>query len=481
MIGPRPRTTVRVVLAAATVLALGGCSDSAADPDASAASAGASGPSTPTAPAEPAPEPILLGEQRYLSPCRLVDIEDVEKVFGKLGDQGYLTQTVLTDSLVGKELERALSFGRIDTSCSYSFGDDDLTSVRVTVGQYPSPAEARAEWAEIRRYGSGKESAALAAEGAPAYLIDLARETEAESGGDPVARAPELLFVAGKRDFVFVVGHALVRVAYSSNIDTFRTDRFTQQEYADQVPLMVGLRKRVVQRFERGIEDQSPASSVLGEETLLGGVTPFLEPCDLLTAEVFEAATGQSPDPETEVESYQVDSEKRYRTYREERPLVASTDARCSRRAAVGEKATKAGGGGVTSYSVELTVQPTDSDVQSFEVLEHTLGNRYFEGPAEDSFRISQFLGLGYMRELDGTGADRAFVLDSKLIQEAAGLDRFKDGWFTVGPYVVHLDADRGGSLGRPTRVLSDRQYAEAIDLVAQEIRSRASAEEPGT
>lgn len=481
MSDPRSRTPLLAALAAATALVLSGCSGSEADPDpsASAASAGASGTPSPTVTdePEPEPEPILLGDQRYLSPCRLVDVEDVEKVFGRLGDQGYLTQTVLTDSLVGKELKQALSFGRVDTSCSYTFGDDDLTSVRVTVGQYPSRAEARAEWAQIRRYGAGEESAALVAEGAPSYLVELTRETEEESGGDPVAEMPELLFVAGKRDFVFVVGHALVSVAYSSNIDTFRPDRFSQEEYAAQVPLMVGLRKRVVQRFERGIDDQSPASSVLGEETLLGGTTPFLEPCDLLTAEVFEVATGQSPDPETEVSSYKVDIKKRYRKYREERPLVASTDARCSRRAAIEDKTT----GTVTSYSAELTVKPTDSDFQSYEVLEHTLGNRYFEGPAEDSFRISQFLGLDYMRELDGTAADRAFVLDSKKIEEAAGLDRFKQAWFTVGPYVVHLDADRGGSLGKPSRVLSDRQYAEAIDLVAQAIRSQVSVQEPGT
>ncbi|MBC9733917.1 hypothetical protein [Nocardioides marmotae] len=457
-----PAGLLAAVLALATLSACSGGDGSddpetggtSASPSASpSASGGASGEGT-EAEEVAAAEPVLLGDQPLIQPCRLVDLDAVEQQFGPMPKQGVVEQHYPTASVTGAAWEQASVNDSVEASCSYSWGDGH--SLRVRVDHYESEERAKAQWAAIAYLGTGAESRELAGLDFPAWLEwvkDLQKELEADTGGEPVAGAKHLLYVPGRQHWVTWRDNALITLSWSRPVDVFRDEPLSPQEYRFQAPRMKAL-TQVARTAD--VTDQTPLPVQLANEETFEG-TPYLEPCALADDEV--VTTLVQWEPTVEVRSYSTERDVRRRARQGgDAPFYRSPGASCEREA-------EGGPTNIKTRSVEVEVRYAADARRTQKLIGEWAVDNFYTEEYEKKYGLQDLVAFR-MATPRASDADWLYILDTKEVSST----RVVKAYAAVGPYVVRLVADRGLAGGDLRQVDAD-SYVAAVDLVAARIR----------
>jgi hypothetical protein len=409
---------------------------------------------TPEAAATPTPEPLTLGANRYISPCSVLPIAAVERIYGEMKPLGYVRQEFYDRSLSGPEFKHATDTvtRSIRTVCDYNRSDRKRTSVQVTVEQYRSAKAAKAEWASIAYLGTGKESRRLAKRNfsGPGYdfnfIQKLARENERDMGGKPVKGAQHVLYVRGRADFVGFHGNALVRLSYLPL--SFVTPVFTPSQYRGQAAKAKRAFRVIDQQLRRGDLAQAPVGPAIGDEQEVNGVE-YLDPCRVLTEDLFRLATRRVPTENAESQSLPIDTAG----LRESADDLygASPEATCSRSARYKRKKSD-----LTSrtdrveLSVRVAAQPQGDEVLSVgtQLTQDWIINRFVNKDARGRISTRDLIRAGVLDQVtaDETDADALYVFDSR--RKTGRAHAFKEAFFNVGPYAFMLHVTRGSGLG---------------------------------
>lgn len=382
--------------------------------------------------AEPA-TPIMVGANRYVSPCRVLTTADVQRIFPRAMRAGAdVTQEYLDTSPSKAMLRR--DDGVAATRCHYYFSDEAKRYLEVEVDQYAKPKTARKAWEHIRYLGTGKDSASLEGEEELAWLAQLARDNERDIGGRLVDGAPHLLYVPGHHDFVTYAGSTLVRLRLDTVVGAFEDKPLTPKQYAKQAPQMAKA-ARIVQRnaTDRTLS-QAPASTIIGPEKTVG-TTPYLEPCQVLDTALATEIVGHAPNQIVTTESLDLDTAGLRAAAKPDDPYSATSSSSCQRDVQTD------GPWGYASADSKLEIRYVDDPEQATKVMEEWMVVRAVTYAKHDKYDVIDLERAGLARHLHDTAADDAYVYDTKYLHQ--GDFRSVSIYFTVGHYVLELTGSR--------------------------------------
>ena len=434
---------------------------------------------TPEAAATPAPEPLTFGSHRYVSPCSVLPMDAVERIYGPMNPLGYVRQEYYDRSLTEAEFKRKTTniTGSVQTTCDYMRRDAREMIVSVDVEQYRSEKAARHAWGAIAYLGTGKESRRLAKRDLSGtflgedydfnFIKKLARENETNMGGKLVKGVDDVLYVRGRADFVGVRGNTLVRLAYlPTGSFGFSTPLFTPSQYRKQAAKAKQAFPVIYEQLDRADLDQKPLGPSLSDEKEVNGV-PYLDPCSVLNDEVFELATGRLPTEHAESVSLPFDTAGRRETAPE--LIGQSPEASCSRRGRY--KRTHH-----ADLSVRVAAREQGDEVLSVgtELIQDWMIFRYVNEDARDRITTKDLITAGVVDQVtaDETEADALYVFDSTLKTGAQEASRV--AFFNVGPYAFMLAVTRNSGLGLYSgEDLDVDGYRKVVDAIAADVRGR--------
>ena len=467
--------TAAALLAGALLVVAAGCSD---DPSGSQET-GTSSAGTVVATADdgpPAPEPIMLGKNPAVSPCQLLPTQEAEAAFGKLPAEGYVEQELIDRTRTPAEMD-ALTDGiskTVYTRCSYEYGGATQRSVQLLVHQYRTAAAAAKKWQYIKDGGSGLHSRRAIAKGAAQWIVDWTRENEAKNGGVPVAGAPDLLFVEGRRHFTSVHANLLVEVSDTPSAYVFRPTPMSPAQYAEQVPRMKQALDVITARAADPAIPQEPVATVAGPGTETTPGFPYLEPCRVLDSDVFEAVLGRADDGTSRSTSLRRGAEQLRDTAEVLVEGAPHNDCERSTSWTTGKKA-----GSHHSANLRVDIRYAGDPVEAMDLMEQFFVRTTFAEENWDEYTLGLATRAGLMTDVDTPSSDLAYVLDTTPSVGKASADR--QAFFTVGPYAVSLEGEpdrHGNRLHVPS--LSAEQYTVAIEEASLAIRELAGMDPAG-
>jgi hypothetical protein len=415
------------------------------------------------------PAPLTFGTHRYISPCSVLPMDAVQRIYGRLKPLGYVRQEYYDHSLTPAEFKRKTDnvTRSVRTVCHYNRGDAQRTSVQVTVEQYRSDKAARSQWASIAYLGTGKESRKLAKRdfSGPSWdfnwIAKLARENERDMGGKRVKGIDDVLFVRGRADFVGFRHNALIRLSYLPL--SFVTPVFSAHRYRKQAAKAKRAFRVISRQLDRADLAQQPLGPAINGEREVNGI-PYLDPCTVLNEKVFALATGHAPTENAESESLPLDTS-------------GSPEATCSRTARHKKRRHA-----LTSrydhadLAVRVAAKPQSQQTVNVgtELAGDMLINRYVDKDARGRVNIRALINAGVVTQIsdDDTEADALYVFDST--RKTGRKKAFRRAFFNVGPYAFMLGVDRNSGL----EMYSGTQpgvadYRKMVDAIARDVRSR--------
>ena len=431
----------------------------------------------PEATATPTPVPIMLGSRRYVSPCSVLPLKDVERIYGPLTRRGYVRQEFYDSSMTAAAFRRETDTATrsLRTVCDYNRGDAKLRSIQVVVEQYRSAKAARAEWASIAYLGTGEESRKLARERAGGdfdSIVKLARENERNMGGDPVRGMKDVLFVRGRADFVGVGGNTVVRLSYLPL--GFVAPVFSDHQYRVQAAKARAAFRVILARLDDAALSQAPAPVAIGAEREVAG-RPYLEPCSALTEDAFRAATGgRGPTEAAEMESLLKDTA--WLRSAADSTYGQSAEASCQRRARYKhQKSDLTSHNDYVELSVRVATQPqADDGVRNVgtELASDWMIATYFKKQDRKRVTAGALIRAGAATLVSNpeTKADALYVAETEAQR---GLPKRRTAFFNVGPYAFKLSVTRGTTITRSGSSPSASAYQRVVDAIATGVRAR--------
>jgi hypothetical protein len=430
----------------------------------------------PEATATPTPAPIMLGARRYVSPCSVLPLQDVERIYGPLTQRGYVRQEFYDASMSAATFRRETDTATrsLRTVCDYNRGDRKLRSIQVEVEQFRTAKAARAEWASIAYLGTGKESRKLARERAGGdfdFIVKLARENERNMGGDPVRGMKDVLFVRGRADFVGVGGNTVVRLSYLPL--GFVTPVLSRRQYTQQAAKARAAFRVILSRLEDPGLSQAPAPVTLGAEREVAG-RPYLEPCRALSEQVFHAATGRASTEPVEMESLLKDTA--WLRTAADSTYGRSAEASCRRRARYKHRASDLSShNDFAELSVRVATQPQpDDELRNVgtQLASDWMIATYFN--KQDRKRVTAGAlikaGAATLVSKPDTKADALYVVET---EPQRGVSRHRTAFFNVGPYAFKLSVTRGTTITRAGSNPGVTGYRRVVDAIATEVLSQ--------
>ncbi|GAA4690068.1 hypothetical protein [Nocardioides nanhaiensis] len=411
------------------------------------------------------PERITLGPNDYLSPCQLVTLDDVTTIFGRLGPRGYVRQQIIEESMSPAVFRRETdTLSRaIDTTCTYNFGDDDVTSLTVRVDQHRSAREAAARKRYTARLGSGAElrkiKREVTLEGFE-WLIDATEELAEDGGGVPVRGDDSLLYIAGRGSYLTQARNAAVSFEYGPL--SFDPGPLSERERRFQDPRMLRLARLVARRVaDPDLPQDRGPSNPDGREEFAPGV-PHVDACAVLSAAFHEALTGKRPDPGAETSSLPVDTAARKR---QGTTAISRTGRNeCSRRTSgVGEGANRTTGADST-----LVVQYARTPEEGETLLEEVIINRYFDEEDEARFTVRDLIASRLVTPQTIEGVDTMYLFDSEA--STGKENRSLAAFVRVGSRVFTITGFRPSKDSLDLKYPTVQGFRDAAEVLAAEL-----------
>jgi len=451
------RAAVPTLLAAVVLLA--GCTSPGADPEPSPS--GSSGSSSPTEGAsDPATEELAFGDHRMAQPCSLMPPEAVERIVGKLDAETTWRQTYLDRTLTQDEVVKATDTltRAVHTSCVYNLAGS--TTVKLEVESYRSVKDANARFEHDRYLLSpqyDRRMARLAANPDTAWIAEFAKDAN-DLGGEPVPGQPKMLYVPGFARFERVHENLVLTFTYQEAI-TFDPEPLTDQQYRQQLPWATKLLNGAAKAASTASTQPSP--TVPADAPAAGPEAPFVEPCEVMDTEVFEALIGTPDNEEIESTSLPVDPVAELKT-----TFSKTVIQECSRHS----YSRKDGEGGFADLEIRTTTSP---DV-GIRTLDRVLAVTYYDKPKWKQVTAGRMQAVGILRTITTeTGADVAYLF-SHLGEGEPEKDRVELLYMVVGPYVVEVRATHG-----PSEYVDEAVYSEVAPMIVENLRAASAAAQP--
>lgn len=245
---------------------------------------------------KPASE-IKVGEFRYVSTCQLLKIEDIKSLFG-INDDTYITEDYYDANAA--PIER---FDRnIETNCRYDLGDTEVSldaeqsfeELDTTDPQqilYSLGDELMAEKIKLFEKAVSdttdtdlKEFVSTLKNSVDTFNQEtLSEELDTSNFVVPVGR--------GLFSFNFIHDNVIYKLEYK--IKTSSKDEFalSSQDIKDNLKKSRAALEMIMARANDGSLDQSPAPTILGDTEYVG-TTKVIEPCALLTSQLYQTVMG---------------------------------------------------------------------------------------------------------------------------------------------------------------------------------------------
>lgn len=392
---------------------------------------GEKGPEAPSAQATPEPEPVMLGDQRYRMPCRLLTPADVRRVYGDVGAYATFGEEGREVGQSDEHMEQVSQTvaGAVEDRCSYSFDDERRSTLTVEVAQHASARLARKAWKRTRRLGTGKESEQLARQSAEQWLVDLARENERDLGGVPVPGLDaSVLYVENYGHFVGVHDNLVLTVARKTYAGG---NPFTPKSIRGDLRRIRQVFATLYERADDPDLDQAPAPAGWDQPT---GWPTFVRPCAVLDDAVMQAATGRrSTDGEFTSDSTFFSPETRQR--RNRLPAFQAVDNSCERTA---RRETKRVGLPRT-WQLQGEVWYAAPGTSGEDLLRGLPIRKLYKPEDQEKFSVDDLVKAKALRAVDVPGADAAYLFDYR----APGFGRI--GWIMAssGDRLVYLDPEQ--------------------------------------
>ena len=443
---PRPSPPVATLLALCVALSAcssSGGSDGPEGTDSPSGSADASG-TTPTEPAEDGDEvaatDVMVGDQRHRPACWLFTPADAVEMLPTT-DETSFTQDGLATSVPaeGGTGRRADEDPLARTSCSYSLGDADATTVRLGVDEFADERSARSRWTTLRRFGErrlppGLTDGAGSFDELDAALQAILDDAQESVGGVQVPGVDRrILWRTGTTEFVATAGNLFLTFDRGANFGL--TPTLTKRDAA--------LAERVLVRaIDHAADPETPTTPVPPLFEPDEDWPPFLDPCSLFDAEAAEALLGRRPE--------------RFRTS----SVDIGPDVNLRADSAAGRSAEN---GCVReaedlSITAELFVQYVAPQDTAEDVLDSHLGNFAFEDPTPSRGQVHQIRAAM-------SAAGVADVDASYLLRLGGGQEGYRV-YLLLDRYLLELT----GSLRRGTygsRPVDTSALRDATELVA--------------
>ena len=378
---------------------------------------------------EAAPEPIMLGTQRYVSPCRLLDRDDVRRIYPGFGPYATFDQDFLERGVSTREM-RSISEtvgASVRTTCSYWLNNKQETTIELGVNQYLSPARATKAWKDIRTLGTGKDSEELAKSSAEQWLIDLARENEAHLGGVPVPGTQgKVLYVAHQGDFVTTHGNLLLTVS--------RKDYTGSVFMPRRVKDVTQVRDVFATIHRHASESDLDQSAVPAYWEQPEGWPTFVDPCQVFDDEAMVTATGHTSANESPTSGSTFLSPAA-RMRRNTLPAFQAVDNTCERSAKI-KRPHKVLSDYWSGRAEVWYAAPGTAEGKT--LLDGLVIKRLFPVEKQRKFKVGILLKGKVLRPVEVAGADTAYLFDYTK-------DGFHVRWVMAkrGPYVTVLSADK--------------------------------------
>ena len=465
------RSTTAAALVLALALSISGCGGNGGEKEQGAGDApGTSAKKAADgAEGEEEPEPLMLGTQRYVSPCRLLGPDEVTQIYGDPGPYANFIQEVVEDSIPVAEMQAIGQTigGRVRTVCRYSYDNADETSISLEVEQFPSPAAAMDRWKRIKRLGTGIESRQMEREGTLpglGFLIEWAKENEANAGGDPVKGLDSsILFVAGKTHFTGVRNNLLLTLARKD----YAGVAFEPKEVRGALSATRQAFDTIYGHADDAELDQSAVPSYWEQ---VDGWPTFLDACEVFDQEAMKVATGHV---DREAESSSVLRDPAARLPRNSRPAFQAVFDTCRRAARVKQP------GQVLSRSWngmgEVWYPPPGETGE--DIIDGVVLRKLLDPKNQDQYTIEDLIKGKVLREVTVEGSEKAYIFENRY----RGLHF---GWLlaSVGDYVLRLDASRPSGKKTYDNSLMGENYlvagAEVMAANIAELAEEAGADE---
>ena len=438
-------------------LLLTGCGGIGGDAGSSQGSKGGEAPKGASGSVPAEPKPMMLGTQRYVSPCRLLPPEDVVSAYGNPGKYAHFRQETVEKPMSTAQMRAVSSTvgGAISTRCHYSYDDRADSTITLQVDQFASPKHALRRWKRIKRLGTGLESRKLAKESAPEWLRQMVKENEASMGGTPAKGLdPSILFVPGRTNFLGVRGNLLLTLERKSYAGSFFEGNSVKGTLAST--------RKAFRQVYRHADDTSLDQSTLPpwwEQE--DGWPEFLDPCRIFDDEAMVASAGRHS---KKIESSSVLRDPDTRIARNNKPGWKAVSNDCNRTASRERRI-------MSDYwhgELELWyAAPGDTGKQ---LLEGFVVRTLFDEKAEKKYGLSDLVAAKVLRPVEVEGAEAAYLFDYRK-----GGSRY--GWLVgnVGPYVFQLDVTRSKRKGFGSIPMGRARLVAGAERVVANIKAAGS------
>lgn len=454
------RLLVPTVLSA---VVLSGCQSSEPDPPSGEPSSPSSeGSGAEAAATDEAVEPLAFGDNPLVQPCALLPVDTVAEVAGRLGPGTTARQDYLDRSMGEAEVRRRTDTltRAVLTQCVYYVDGPGSESVSLEVQQFRNARDAEARYLHDLYLGSPKYAARqrkLAANPATAWLADLDGN---ELAGEPVRGEERMLYVPGFARWETWHDNLLLTFRYTDGAFEFEPQPLSPAEYRQQLPLAAtvfdGARAALEEPVTRPV-----ATTGLDGPVEAGPGVPYLDPCQVMDADVFEALHGRPDNRPAEVESLPMDTAA----------VAASTYTR-----AVPQECKRIFFGEPQDFFATLTLRTAPEAVEGVPTLNRTLAVTYYD---EQPRRKWNYITAGRMQATgllaavpEDLGTPVAYLFDYQEPGTTRADDRTTVLYLVVGPYVVELDATTG-----IYRNVDAKAYARAGEVIVDNIERLAELE----
>jgi hypothetical protein len=283
----------------------------------------------PEAAATPAPSPLTFGSQRYISPCSVLPMDAVERIYGPMKALGYVRQQFYDASMPEAE------FKRVTDSITHSSGPSATTTGATRTA---------------RAHRSRSTSSARRRPHVPSGRRSPTSAPARRAASSPSERAGTWTSSPSSR-------------ARTSATLSFVTPVFTSRQYRTQAAKAKQAFRVIYRQLDRGDLAQMPLGPTVGDEQGVNDVR-CLDPCRVLTEKVFQLATGRAATENVESESLPVDT-ARLRKAADDL-YGQSPDASCRRSARYKRKPSdRTSRNDYADLSVRVAAQPQGDQVLS--------------------------------------------------------------------------------------------------------------------
>lgn len=381
---------------------------------------------------------IKVGNTRYVSPCQVLPFAKVTEIFGQAAESAYVIEDSLGASVPANSEENVMR-----TYCNYNLAKS--LSIKVSADQYTDSAELKRVSSvflvksdrvqailNTARQHAGNNQDAKDLLNAVQSSLNTYKTYESVYDKDTLSKVdPDgMILPPFASDGVQVIlGNVSYRLDTSIRLDKASAEQLAQFKQALDVIRSNAANPRL---------DQSPINTIIGSTDHIGD-TKILEPCALLSGNIFQTITS--------VESNDL-------VGRVTLPLNSNRDI-------------------------------IDNSVGKRVIFSNSCERKHEGGDIDVSFRLklnqakSVEFAKQYVKDYDDdpsivptavtTGADEAYLFPNSR-------DPLSPAYlFRVGPYVAVINFESTDSTGSGLKFLpaTQKQYIEAVNILTQEIKKQ--------